>query len=44
MTPTQVGLIRESWAAVEPIADTAAGLLIGAAKSAPDADEAEAAA
>jgi hemoglobin-like flavoprotein len=26
MTPTQIGLIRESWAAVEPIADTAAGL------------------
>ena len=29
MTPTQVGLIRESWAAVEPIADTAAGLFYG---------------
>ena len=26
MTPTQIGLIRDSWAAVEPIADTAAGL------------------
>ena len=29
MTPTQVGLIRESWAAVEPIADVAAGLFYG---------------
>jgi hemoglobin-like flavoprotein len=29
MTPTQVGLIRESWAAVEPIADAAAGLFYG---------------
>lgn len=29
MTPTQVGLIRESWAAVEPIADTAASLFYG---------------
>jgi hemoglobin-like flavoprotein len=29
MTPTQVGLIRESWAGVEPIADTAAGLFYG---------------
>lgn len=29
MTPTQVGLIRQSWAAVEPIADTAAGLFYG---------------
>jgi hypothetical protein len=26
MTPTDIGLIRDSWAAVEPIADTAAGL------------------
>jgi nitric oxide dioxygenase len=26
MTPTEVGLIRASWAAVEPIADTAASL------------------
>ena len=26
MTPNEIGLIRESWAAVEPIADTAAGL------------------
>jgi len=26
MTPTEIGLIRTSWAAVEPIADTAAGL------------------
>jgi hemoglobin-like flavoprotein len=29
MTPTQVGLIRESWAGVEPIADTAAGRFYG---------------
>lgn len=29
MTPTEIGLIRESWAAVEPIADTAAGLFYG---------------
>jgi len=29
MTPTQVGLIRESWAAVEPIADAAASLFYG---------------
>ena len=29
MTPTQIGLIRDSWAAVEPIADTAAGLFYG---------------
>jgi hemoglobin-like flavoprotein len=29
MTPTQIGLIRESWAAVEPIADAAAGLFYG---------------
>jgi hemoglobin-like flavoprotein len=29
MTPTEVGLIRESWAAVEPIADTAASLFYG---------------
>src|SRR6476646_693360 len=26
MNPTELGLIRTSWAAVEPIADTAAGL------------------
>ena len=26
MTPTDIGLIRSSWAAVEPIADTAASL------------------
>ena len=26
MTPTEIGLIRSSWAAVEPIADTAASL------------------
>jgi hypothetical protein len=26
MTPTDIALIRDSWAAVEPIADTAAGL------------------
>ena len=26
MTPTEIGLIRSSWAAVEPIADTAAAL------------------
>ena len=26
MTPTEIALIRDSWAAVEPIADTAAGL------------------
>src|SRR6478672_3464855 len=26
MTPTEISLIRTSWAAVEPIADTAAGL------------------
>ena len=26
MTPNEIGLIRESWAAVEPIADTAASL------------------
>jgi hemoglobin-like flavoprotein len=26
MTPTEIGLIRNSWAAVVPIADTAAGL------------------
>jgi nitric oxide dioxygenase len=29
MTPPQVGLIRESWAGVEPIADAAAGLFYG---------------
>ena len=29
MTPTEVGLIRSSWAAVEPIADTAASLFYG---------------
>ena len=29
MTPTEIGLIRDSWAAVEPIADTAAGLFYG---------------
>ena len=29
MTPTQIDLIRASWAAVEPIADTAAGLFYG---------------
>jgi hemoglobin-like flavoprotein len=29
MTPNQVGLIRASWAAVEPIADTAATLFYG---------------
>lgn len=29
MNPTEVGLIRESWAAVEPIADTAASLFYG---------------
>jgi len=29
MTPTDIGLIRESWTAVEPIADTAAGLFYG---------------
>jgi hemoglobin-like flavoprotein len=29
MTPSQVTLIRESWSAVEPIADTAAGLFYG---------------
>jgi hemoglobin-like flavoprotein len=29
MTPTEVGLIRESWTAVEPIADTAASLFYG---------------
>jgi hemoglobin-like flavoprotein len=29
MTPTEVGLIRASWAAVEPIADTAASLFYG---------------
>ena len=29
MTPTEVGLIKASWAAVEPIADTAAGLFYG---------------
>jgi hemoglobin-like flavoprotein len=29
MTPTEIGLIRESWASVEPIADTAAGLFYG---------------
>jgi hemoglobin-like flavoprotein len=29
MTPTQIDLIRASWTAVEPIADTAAGLFYG---------------
>jgi hemoglobin-like flavoprotein len=29
MTPTEVDLIRASWTAVEPIADTAAGLFYG---------------
>ena len=29
MTPKEIGLIRDSWAAVEPIADTAAGLFYG---------------
>jgi hemoglobin-like flavoprotein len=29
MTPTEIELIRASWAAVEPIADTAAGLFYG---------------
>jgi hemoglobin-like flavoprotein len=29
MTPTEIGLIRSSWAAVEPIADTAAALFYG---------------
>jgi nitric oxide dioxygenase len=29
MTPEEVSLIRSSWAAVEPIADTAAGLFYG---------------
>jgi nitric oxide dioxygenase len=29
MTPTEISLIRESWAAVEPIADTAATLFYG---------------
>ena len=29
MTPNQINLIRESWAKVEPIADTAAGLFYG---------------
>jgi hemoglobin-like flavoprotein len=29
MTPTDIGLIRDSWVAVEPIADTAAGLFYG---------------
>ena len=29
MTPDEVSLIRTSWAAVEPIADTAAGLFYG---------------
>jgi hemoglobin-like flavoprotein len=29
MTPTDISLIRDSWAAVEPIADTAAGLFYG---------------
>lgn len=29
MTPTEIGLIRDSWSAVEPIADTAAGLFYG---------------
>ena len=29
MTPTEFGLIRESWAAVEPIGNTAAGLFYG---------------
>jgi nitric oxide dioxygenase len=29
MTPEEVSLIRNSWAAVEPIADTAAGLFYG---------------
>jgi hemoglobin-like flavoprotein len=29
MTPNEVGLIKASWAAVEPIADTAAGLFYG---------------
>ena len=29
MTPTEIGLIRDSWTAVEPIADTAARLFYG---------------
>ena len=29
MTPTEIGLIRDSWIAVEPIADTAARLFYG---------------
>jgi hemoglobin-like flavoprotein len=29
MTPTEIGLIRESWTTVEAIADTAAGLFYG---------------
>jgi len=29
MNPTDIRLIRDSWAAVEPIADTAAGLFYG---------------
>jgi hemoglobin-like flavoprotein len=29
VTPNQINLIRESWAEVEPIADTAAGLFYG---------------
>ena len=29
MNPTQIDLIRASWSAVEPIADTAAGLFYG---------------
>ena len=29
MTPTQIDLIRASWTAVEPVADTAAGLFYG---------------
>jgi hemoglobin-like flavoprotein len=29
MTPTQIARIRDSWAVVEPIADTAAGLFYG---------------
>jgi hemoglobin-like flavoprotein len=29
VTPNQINLIRESWAKVEPIADTAAGLFYG---------------
>ena len=29
MTPTDIGLIRESWTSVEPIADTAARLFYG---------------